>query len=92
MIGRELLVHELAGLAELDRIVAAVVRRQFLLDDVCLYRHAEMVRLSGKVGRGVIVDTVLFEILVAEVAPEDGGESEFMCVFERLGNFDDLTI
>ena len=54
--GRQLAVDLLVRLAELQRVVAAVVLRQLLLDDVGLDGHAEVIRLAGEVGRDVIVD------------------------------------
>ena len=42
-------------LAEVERVVAAVVLGQLLLDDVGLDRHAEVVGLAGEVGGQVVV-------------------------------------
>ena len=50
MIAREIRVHLLVRLAEVDRVVAAVVLGQLLLDDVGLDRHAEVIRLAGEIG------------------------------------------
>ena len=87
----ELLVHQRAGVAELDRGVAAVVLGQFLLDDVGLDGDADVVRLPGEVRRDVVVDAVLLEGAVAEVAPEHGEHAELVRVLERLGDLLDLA-
>ena len=44
-----------AGTAGVERLEAAVVLGQFLLDDVRLDRHAQMIRLAGEVGGDVII-------------------------------------
>jgi hypothetical protein len=48
-------------LAELAAVVAAVVGRQLLLDDVGLDGDAEVVGLTGEVGGRVVVDAVDLE-------------------------------
>jgi hypothetical protein len=56
------LVDLLVGLAvALQRVVAAVVLGQLLLDDVGLDGDAEVVGLAGEVGGDVVVDLVLLE-------------------------------
>src|SRR5271163_5277800 len=64
-----------AGIAHLQRGIAAVIFRELLLDDVGLDGDAEMVGLSGEVGGEMIV-LVLLEGIVAQVAPEHGGHAE----------------
>src|SRR5262249_58736114 len=49
-----------------------------------------MIRLAGKVGGKMIV-LVLFESIVAEVAPEDRGHAEFVGVSECLADLDNLA-
>jgi uncharacterized protein len=89
MVGRQFFIDELARLSEFDRVVAAVVFGQFLLDDVCLNCDAEMVRLSGEVG-GDMVIIVRLEGVVPQVAPENGDHAEFVRIFKSFGNFHDL--
>ena len=55
MIGAEFAVHFRMRLAECDSRITAVVGRQFLLNDIGLYRYAEVVGLTGQVGGGMIV-------------------------------------
>ena len=57
-------------LAEVERVEAAVVLRQLLLDDVGVDRHAEMVGLTGEVGGEVVVDVLGLERRVPQVAPQ----------------------
>ena len=79
-----------AGVACVERLVAAVVLRELLLDDVGLDRDAEVVGLAGEIG-GEMVILVLLEGVVAEVAPEDGCHAEFMGMVEGFGHLDDLV-
>ena len=82
VVGGELLVDERVGLAELEGVVAAVVLGQLLLDDVGLDGDAEVVGLTGEVGRQVVVGLLGLEGRVAEIAPEDGEEAEGVGVLE----------
>src|SRR5229473_7040587 len=79
-----------AGIAHVEGLVAAVIFREFLLDDVGFDGDAEMVGLPGEVGGEVIV-LVLLEGVVAEIAPENRGHAELVGVGEGLANFDDLA-
>src|SRR5260370_31578192 len=74
------------GIAHVEGLVAAVIFRELLLDDVGFDGDAEMVGLAGEVGGEMIV-LVLLEGAVAEVAPEDGGHAELMGVREGLADF-----
>src|SRR2546427_2624577 len=76
--------------ASLERRMTAVIFRELLLDDVGFDGHAEMIGLAGEVGGDVIV-LVLLESVVAEIAPEDGGQAELMGVGEGLADFHDLA-
>src|SRR5258708_3872341 len=78
------------GVADVERGIAAVIFGELLLDDIGLDGDAEMVGLAGQVGGEVIV-LVLFEGVVAEVAPEDGGHAELVSMGEGLADFDDLA-
>src|SRR5580698_7995608 len=78
-------------IADVERFVAAVIFGKLLLDDVGLDGDAEMIGLTGEVGRQVIV-LVFLEGVVAEVAPENGGHAEIVCLRETLADLDDLTI
>ena len=51
MIAREIGIDLLVRLSEVQRVVAAVVLRQLLFDDVGLDRDAQMIRLSGQIRR-----------------------------------------
>jgi hypothetical protein len=90
-IGVDALVEfAVAGITHVEGLVAAVIFRELLLDDVRLDGHAEMVGLAGEVGGEVIV-LVLLKRVVAEIAPEDGGHAELVRVGEGLADFDDLA-
>src|SRR6266852_2716875 len=90
-IGVDALVEfAVAGIAHVEGLIAAVIFREFLLDDVGFDGHAEMIGLAGEVGGEVIV-LVLFESVVAEVAPEHSGHAELVGVGEGLADFDDLA-
>src|SRR5713226_9401980 len=79
-----------AGVAHVERQIAAVIFGEFLFDDVGFDGHAEMIGLAGEVGGEVIV-LVLLESGVAEVAREDGGHAELMGVGEGLADVDNLA-
>ena len=79
-----------AGIAYVESLVAAVIFRKFLLDDVGLDGHAEMVSLAGEVGGEVIV-LVLLKGIVAQIAPKNRGHAELMGVSESLADLDDLA-
>ena len=92
MVGGQLVVDELAGLAvALERVVAAVVLGQLLLDDVGLDRDADVVGLAGEVGGHVVVDAVLLERAVAQVAPQHREHAELVGLGEGLGDLLDLA-
>src|SRR5260370_14388567 len=85
-----LIEFAVAGIAHVEGLVAAVIFRELLLDDVGFDGDAEMVGLAGEVGGEMIV-LVLLEGAVSEVAPENGGHAELMGVRERVADFDDLA-
>src|SRR5688572_32924639 len=92
VLGGQLAVDEFAGLAvSLEGVVATVVLGQLLLDDVGFDRDAEVVGLAGEVGRHVIVDAVLLEARVAQVAPQDGEHAQLMRPGEGLADLFDLA-
>src|SRR6266576_1165886 len=74
-IGVDALVEfAVAGIADVERRIAAVIFRELLLDDVRLDGYAEMVGLAGEIGGDVIV-LVLLKGVVAQIAPEDRGHA-----------------
>ena len=91
VVRSQLRVDLVAGLAEADSPEAAVVRRKFLLHDVGLDRHAQVVGLPREVGRSVVVDAVLLKALVAQVAPQDRRHAQFVRQVERLRDLDQLA-
>ena len=91
MIGAQLGVHAVVLLAELDSLEGAVVDGQFLLDDVGLDGHAQVVGLAGEVSGAVIIYAVYLEGVVAGVAPEDGGHTQLVSLAEGLGDLYDLA-
>src|SRR5262245_59459090 len=75
-VGVDALVElAVAGAAGIERLEAAVVLRQLLLDDVRLDGHAQVVGLAREVGGDVVV-LVLLERAVAHVAPQDGPHAQ----------------
>ena len=93
VIGGQLAVDQLGGLAEVGQgVVAAVVLGQLLLDDVGLDGHAEVVGLAGEVGGRVVVDPVHLEVVVAQVAPQHGEHAQLVGLGERLAHLDDLAV
>ena len=95
MIGRQLRVDLRVRLPVLaavgrERAVAVVHLGQLLLDDVGLDRDAEVVRLAGQVGGEAVVDAVLLERRVAQVAPEHGEHAELVRLLEGLADLDEL--
>ena len=83
-------IHQRVRLRELDRVEAAVVLGHLLLDDVGLDGDPEVVGLAREVGRDVVVDAVLLEGVVAQVAPQDGGEPQLVGAAEALRDLPDL--
>jgi len=62
-----------------------------LLNDIGLNGDAEMIGLSGEVGREVIV-LVLLKRGVAEIAPQDSSHAQFMSFRERAADFHNLAV
>ena len=58
-------------LAELKRVVAAVIHSHLLLDDVCIEGRGEMVGLTRNIRAGVIVNALVLERLIPGVSPQD---------------------
>ena len=75
-----------AGLAELERGVAAVILGHFLLHDIGIDRHGQVVGLTGQVRRNVIV-LVGLESRIAQIGPEDCRHAQIVRMFERFGYF-----
>src|SRR5665213_1902485 len=92
VVGGELAVDQGVGLAELQGVVAAVVLRLLLLDDVGLDGHAEVVGLAGQVGRQRVVGLLGLEGRVAEIGPEDGEEAELVSAGEGVTDLLDLAV
>src|SRR4051794_1814569 len=93
VVGGELVVDERRCRAETLRgVVAAVVGRQLLLDDVGLDGDAEVVGLGGEISRRVVVDAVDLEAVVAQVAPQHREHAELVGAVERLAHLDDLAV
>ena len=79
------------GIAGVQRLEAAVDRRQFLFHDVGFDGDAEMIRLPGDVGCGLIVGSVDLETGVAGVAPQHRRHAQFMSTVECFCDFDQLA-
>ena len=92
VVAGQLRVDRLVRLAEVERVVAAVVLGQLLLDDVGLDRHAEVVRLAGEVGGEMIVGVLRLERRVAQVAPEHREHAQLVRLLEHLGDFLNLPL
>src|SRR5205807_7311502 len=86
VVGGELRVHEGVGPAEVQGGEAPVVLGLLLLDDVGLDGDAQMVGLPGQVGGQGVVDAVLLEGGVAQVAPQDGEHPEIVGLREGLAH------
>ncbi len=91
VVGGQLGVHAWIGLAELDGVVAAVVHGLLLLDDVGLDRDAEVIALAGQVRAELVVDAVLDEGVVAQVAPQHGEEAQAVRLGEGRADLFDLV-
>ena len=74
-----------------DSFKAAVIRRKFLLHNIRLNGHTQAVSLSGQVGSRVIIYCSFFEIIVTQIAPQNGCHTQFVRIFKRLGNLYQLT-
>ena len=92
MIGGQLVVHQWARLAiARECVVTAVVFRQLLFDDVGLDGDTDVIGLSGEIGRYVIIDAILFETIVSQIAPQNGEHAEIVRLFERFRDLLDLS-
>jgi hypothetical protein len=82
----ELAVTRTAGV---QGLVAAVVLRKFLLDDVGLDRATEVVRLTGEV-RGKMIILVLLKGIVTQITPEHRGHPELVRQRKGFRDLDDF--
>ena len=90
-VGVDALVEfAVAGITDVESRIAAIIFGEFLLDDVGLNGDAEVIGLTGEVGGDVIV-LVLFEGVVAQIAPQHGGHAEFVGLCEGVADFNDLA-
>ena len=90
-LGVDALVEFAVGAgARVEGFESAVIFGELLFDDVGFDGDAEVVGLSGEVGRDVVV-LVFLEFVVAEVAPEDGGHAELVGAGKGFADFDDLA-
>src|SRR6266852_2800051 len=78
------------GSASVEGLEPTIILRQLLLYDVCLNGHPQMIRLTGEVGRDVVV-LVFFERVVAKITPQHSRHAHFMRLRETLRYPDDLT-
>src|SRR5438552_2718505 len=92
MIGSQFRVDPLVGLAELERVIAAVVLGELLFDYVGLNGDAEVVSLSRQIGGAVIVDFPGLERSVSQVAPQDGEHPKLVCARKRFGDLLELSL
>ena len=90
MIRRKFFLNELVRLAEFQCIVTAVIRRQFLFDNIRFDRHTQMVTLSGQIRGRMKINAVFFEIRIPQIAPKDGEQTQLMRLLEGFRNFHDL--
>ncbi len=96
MIAREFRIDALvkfpvARVAHVQRLVAAVVLGQLLLDDVRFNRHAQMIGLTRQV-RGEVIVLILLEGVVTHIAPQNRSHPQFVRVRERPADFHDLPV
>src|ERR1700732_765382 len=85
-----LIKFSVTGIAHVQRLVAAIIFGQLLLDDVGLNGYTQMVGLAGEVGGEVII-LVLLKSVVAEVAPQNSSHTQFMRGCEGLADLHDLS-
>src|SRR5437867_6917625 len=92
MIAAQLRVHLLVSLAELERVVTAIVFGQLLLNYVGLNGDAEVISLSRQIGGSMIVDFLGFERGISQVAPQDGEHPKLVCARKRFGDLLELPL
>ena len=92
MVGGQIGIDLLVRLAEIQRVVAAVVLGSFCLMMSASNRHAEMIRLSGQIRGDVIVRFLRLECRVAQIAPQHGVHSEIVRLMEHLRDFLNLPL
>ncbi len=91
MIGCEVFVYLWMRPAKADGVVAPVVRRLLLLDDVSLDGHRKVIGLSRQVSGTVIVHPLVFEGGIAEICPQERDHSQLMCIGKSLTYLHDLA-
>lgn len=74
---------------QIERLISTVVLGQFLLYDVGLNGHAEMVCLSRQIRRNVIIPVSL-EIRIPQIAPQNRRHPELVRAMKGLAHLDDL--
>ena len=75
----------------MNRFETTIVSRQFLFYDIGLDGNSQTVGLSGKVSSRMIVYTIFLELVVTQIAPQDGGHTQFMRIIESLSDFHQLA-
>ena len=91
MVRSQLGIHSFIRLSEMNRFETTIVSRQFLFYDIGLDGNSQTVGLSGKVSSRMIVYTVFLELVVTQIAPQDGGHTQFMRIIESLSDFHQLA-
>src|SRR6185503_729981 len=96
IVAGKLLVNEFAGLSvrltqlSFDSFIPAVSLRKFLLDDIGLDSHAEMVCLAREIRRRVHVAFRSFELRIPQVTPENASHAELVGLRKGLADLGDL--
>src|SRR5213082_4079866 len=86
-----LIEFAVAGIAHIEGLVAAVIFRKLLLDDVGFNGDTEVIGLPGEVSGKMIV-LIFFERGIAEITPQHGGHAEFVGLGKGMADFDNLAV
>ena len=79
-----------SGASHVESLVPPVARGQFLLDNIRSQGNSEMIRLSREIRTSVVILTVLLELVVPKIAPEDGAHAKLVRQSKGLRNLLDL--
>ena len=71
--------------------IPSVIFGHFLFDNIGFQVHSQMVGLTCKVCRKMVIHFFVIESWIAKVGPEDGGHSQFMGLLEGAGDLLDLV-
>jgi len=83
VIAGQLAVDAVVRVTKVHRFVAAVVFGHFLLHDIRADGGRQMVGLTGKIRRNVIIHAVFFERVIAQIRPQHSHHTQLVRALKR---------